>query len=113
MLRVGKKHGVRPADLVGAIANEAGLPSSSIGEISLFDTFSFVDVPQSDAGHVEAMLNKTFIRGHAPKAVVAKPSSYGEKPGFVPKAGYVPKTGFTAKPGFGPKRPSFRDRRPK
>jgi len=72
-LRVGRHHGVRPADLVGAIANEAGIPSHSIGEITLFDKFSFVDVPEMSASHVEAALNNTSIRGHAPRATLARP----------------------------------------
>jgi hypothetical protein len=66
---------VRPADLVGAIANEAGIPSHSIGEITLFDKFSFVDVPEASARHVEAALNSTSIRGHAPRATLARPQS--------------------------------------
>ena len=72
-LRVGRHHGVGPADLVGAIANEAGIPSHSIGEITLFDKFSFVDVPETSASHVEAALNNTSIRGHAPRATLARP----------------------------------------
>jgi ATP-dependent RNA helicase DeaD len=48
-LRVGKRHGVRPADVVGAIANEAGLRGNEIGDIDLYDTFSFVEVPASSA----------------------------------------------------------------
>jgi ATP-dependent RNA helicase DeaD len=75
-LRVGRHHGVRAADLVGAIANEAGIPSHSIGEISLFDKFSFVDVPETSAGRVEAALNNTSIRGHAPRATLARPQAH-------------------------------------
>jgi ATP-dependent RNA helicase DeaD len=90
-LRVGRQHGVRPADLVGAIANEAGLPSRAIGEITLFDTFSFVDVPEAAAGRVEAALNNTSIRGHAPRASRARP---------------LPHAGASSR-----RRPSFRERR--
>jgi ATP-dependent RNA helicase DeaD len=79
-LRVGRQHGVRAADLVGAIANEAGIPSHAIGEISLFDKFSFVDVPEISAGHVEAVLNNTSIRGHAPRATLARPQTPVDRP---------------------------------
>ena len=65
-LRVGKRDGVRPADLVGAIANEAGIPGDSIGDIDLFDSFSFVEVPQPEASRVQAALNRTTIRGRSP-----------------------------------------------
>jgi ATP-dependent RNA helicase DeaD len=86
-LRVGRQHGVRPADLVGAIANEAGLPSHAIGEITLFDTFSFVDVPEAAAGRVEAALNNASIRGHPPRATRALPqrhpdASVSRRPSF-------------------------------
>ncbi|HEX4212440.1 MAG TPA: helicase-related protein, partial [Candidatus Dormibacteraeota bacterium] len=67
-LRVGKKQGVRPADLVGAIANEAGVPGDAIGDIDLFDAFSVVEIPASVATKVEAALNRTSIRGHEPGA---------------------------------------------
>jgi ATP-dependent RNA helicase DeaD len=79
-LRVGRHHGVRPADLVGAIANEAGIPSHAIGEITLFDKFSFVDVPETSASHVEAALNNTSIRGHAPRATLARPQAHADRP---------------------------------
>jgi ATP-dependent RNA helicase DeaD len=72
-LRVGREQGVRAADLVGAIANEAGLSSRAIGEITLHDRFSFVDVPEDAAARVEAALNRTSIRGHAPRATRARP----------------------------------------
>jgi ATP-dependent RNA helicase DeaD len=78
-LRVGRHHGVRPADLVGAIANEAGIPSHLIGEITLFDRFSFVDVPDMSASHVEAALNNTSIRGHAPRATLARPQAHADR----------------------------------
>jgi ATP-dependent RNA helicase DeaD len=77
-LRVGKKHGVRPADVVGAIANEAGLSGDSIGDIDLYDTFAFVEVPTANASAVEAALNKTQIRGRAPQASIAVPNDHAD-----------------------------------
>jgi ATP-dependent RNA helicase DeaD len=77
-LRVGKKHGVRPADVVGAIANEAGLSGDSIGDIDLYDTFAFVEVPTANASAVEAALNKTQIRGRAPHASIAVPNAHAD-----------------------------------
>ena len=44
-IEVGKKHGVKPGDIVGAIANEAGLDSDYIGEINMRGEFSTVDLP--------------------------------------------------------------------
>ncbi|MFT7299598.1 MAG: ATP-dependent RNA helicase DeaD [Porticoccus sp.] len=44
-MEVGKNHGVMPKDIVGAIANEAGIESQHIGRIKLEDDFSTVDLP--------------------------------------------------------------------
>ncbi|WP_432698543.1 DEAD/DEAH box helicase [Marinobacterium sp. YM272] len=43
---VGYQHGVKPGNIVGAIANEAGLESRSIGRINISDEFSTVDLPR-------------------------------------------------------------------
>jgi ATP-dependent RNA helicase DeaD len=96
-LRVGKKHGVRPADVVGAIANEAGLSGDSIGDIDLYDTFAFVEVPSASVHAVEAALNKTQIRGRAPQASVA-----------VPKDQVAARPGRASTAGIGPDRPRRR-----
>src|SRR5260221_13771466 len=40
-LRVGKRDGVRPADVVGAIANEAGVPRGGSGDNELLANFTF------------------------------------------------------------------------
>ncbi len=45
-LEVGKEHGARPGDIVGAIANEISLDSSFIGAINLHDKHSFVQLPK-------------------------------------------------------------------
>jgi len=45
-LEVGRSHGARPGDIVGAIANEIELDSAFIGEIRMQDEFSFVQLPQ-------------------------------------------------------------------
>jgi hypothetical protein len=77
-LRVGRRDGVRPADMVGAIANEAGISGDQIGDIDLYDTFSFVEVPQESGQKVIAALNRTTIRGHNPQATIALPDIEGQ-----------------------------------
>jgi ATP-dependent RNA helicase DeaD len=66
---LGRKVGVRPADLVGAIANEAGLDSRDIGAIEIADKFSLVEVPDRAADIVIRALRGTTIRG---KRVMAR-----------------------------------------
>ncbi len=60
----GRTAGIRPGDLVGAIANEAKLASSRIGAIEVSDRFSLVDVPDELAGAIISALGKTRIKGH-------------------------------------------------
>ncbi|HEY0607585.1 MAG TPA: DEAD/DEAH box helicase [Herpetosiphonaceae bacterium] len=70
---VGRDDGVRPADIVGAIANEAGIPGRSIGAIELFERFSFVEVPNNHAERVMRALKRTTIRGRKISPSIAKP----------------------------------------
>ncbi len=55
--------GLRPGDLVGAIANEAGVPGSVVGAIQLFDDFALVDVQGNLADSIEHALRNATIRG--------------------------------------------------
>jgi ATP-dependent RNA helicase DeaD len=59
----GRQAGVRPQDLVGAIANEAGVAGGLIGAIQISDRFSVVEVPEELAGQVIKALGKTTLRG--------------------------------------------------
>jgi len=59
----GRLDGLRPGDLVGAIANEAGLPGEAIGGIRITDRFSLVEVPADAAEHVIQSLRGTTLRG--------------------------------------------------
>jgi ATP-dependent RNA helicase DeaD len=73
LLRIGKRDGVRPADIVGAIANTAGISGQTIGGIDIFEACSFVEVPEAALEDVRAALNRTTIRGQAPQATLARP----------------------------------------
>jgi ATP-dependent RNA helicase DeaD len=59
----GRKMNVRPADLVGAIANEAGLEGRQIGAIEIADGFSLVEVPEEMADDVIDALRQSTIKG--------------------------------------------------
>ncbi len=60
----GRSAGVRPQDLVGAIANEAGLRSRDIGAIEIADRFSLVEVRKDAARDVVTALRGTRIKGN-------------------------------------------------
>jgi ATP-dependent RNA helicase DeaD len=78
-LRVGRRDNVRPADIVGAVANEAGIPGDAVGDIDIYDTFSFVEVPDDMAERVLRALNRTTIRGRAARATLARPVEDGSR----------------------------------
>ncbi|MFN8574432.1 MAG: DEAD/DEAH box helicase [Gemmatimonadaceae bacterium] len=59
----GRKLKISAGDLVGAIANEAGLSGKEIGPITIFDRHSVVEVPASAVDEVIAALGSTTIKG--------------------------------------------------
>jgi ATP-dependent RNA helicase DeaD len=62
-LGLGRRAGLRPQDLVGAIAGESGLSARDIGAIQITDRFSLVEVPESAADMVIEALQHSTIRG--------------------------------------------------
>lgn len=60
-IEVGKTHGVKPGNIVGAIANEADISSRHIGRISIFDSHSTVDLPAGMPGDILKLLKKVWI----------------------------------------------------
>ncbi|MEU7856256.1 DEAD/DEAH box helicase [Nonomuraea sp. NPDC049141] len=63
---VGRSAGIRPQDLVGAIAGESSLSGRDIGAIEIADRFSLVEVPQAAANEVIAALRQATIKGRRP-----------------------------------------------
>jgi ATP-dependent RNA helicase DeaD len=59
----GRAAGVRPQDLVGAIAGESRLKGRDIGTIEIADRFSLVEVPEAAADEVIAALRASTIKG--------------------------------------------------
>lgn len=62
-LEVGHKHKVKPGNIVGAIANEAGLESKHIGKIDIHDDYSIVDLPSGMPKDILNTLKKTWVSG--------------------------------------------------
>lgn len=62
-IAVGRKHGVKPANIVGAIANEANMNSQNIGRIDIFPEFSTVDLPQSMPSTSLQHLRNVWVSG--------------------------------------------------
>ena len=62
-IEVGHAHGVQPGNIVGAIANEAGLDGGNIGHIDIRDDHSFVDLPAGMPPETLEALQSVRIRG--------------------------------------------------
>jgi ATP-dependent RNA helicase DeaD len=51
-MNMGKTHGIRPSDVVGALAYHADIPGATIGKIHIQDNQTYVDVPEQFVGQV-------------------------------------------------------------
>ncbi len=62
-IQVGHSHGVKPGNIVGAIANEAELDSKYIGRINIFDEYSTVDLPEGMPRDIFHSLKTVWVSG--------------------------------------------------
>ncbi|MEM7364330.1 MAG: DEAD/DEAH box helicase [Pseudomonadota bacterium] len=62
-IEVGYDHDVKPANIVGAIANEAGLDAAHIGHIDISEKFSLVDLPDGMPRDIFRDLKKVWVCG--------------------------------------------------
>jgi ATP-dependent RNA helicase DeaD len=62
-IEVGREHGVQPGNIVGAIANEAGIDAVHIGRIEIFDDHSIVGLPAGMPKDVFHRLRKVWVCG--------------------------------------------------
>ena len=77
-IEVGHDHDVQPGNIVGAIANEAGLDSKNIGRIDIHDDSSLIDLPEGMPKEVFTDLKKTWVAGQ--KLNITRVKEAGEKP---------------------------------
>ncbi|MBN4080033.1 DEAD/DEAH box helicase [Beggiatoa alba] len=62
-IEVGHNHKVKPGNIVGAIANEAGIDSQHIGRINISDNYSLVDLPGDMPNDIFNDLKKVRVAG--------------------------------------------------
>lgn len=81
-VNVGERDGVTARDLVGAIANEAGLPGNRIGKVEVRENHSLVEVPLALATQVATKLTGVTVRGRRLVSRVDQgaPASEGDRP---------------------------------
>lgn len=88
-VEVGYAHGVKPGNIVGAIANEVGIDSEFIGRITIFDDHSLVDLPVGMPTEVFHSLRAVRVSGHRLNISriedERRPTRSTENVGFRPK----------------------------
>ena len=78
-LEVGAQHGVKPGNIVGCIANEAGLDSELIRQLTIEDSYSTVDLPEGMPKEVVQDLRKAWVCGQQLKLSVVKTQGDGKR----------------------------------
>ena len=71
-INVGKNQGVKPGDVLGAIAGESGMPGKLVGSIDMFDKYTFVEVPEDCADEVLEAMKHARIKGKSVRMEIAK-----------------------------------------
>lgn len=86
-LEVGAVHDLQKSDVVGAIANEAGIESSYIGKIHIHDAYSTVELPEGMPKAIFKSLKKVWVRGQQLQISKAEASDFrgGARPARHPK----------------------------
>jgi ATP-dependent RNA helicase DeaD len=80
-IEVGSIHGIKPSNVVGAIANEAGIEGVHIGRVDIREDHSFVDLPEGMPKQIFKLLQKVLVAGRELR--ISKVSEKSPKP---PKA---------------------------
>jgi len=107
-IEVGHVHGVKPGNIVGAIANEAGLDGQHIGAIEIDSEFSLIDLPVGMPREVFRDLKKVWVCGQQLRISRLGKGGSGDSPAPAekrkggPKA--KPKGKAKAKPGKKPRK---------
>ncbi|QEG38363.1 DEAD/DEAH box helicase [Roseimaritima ulvae] len=79
-IEVGDRDGVSPGNIVGAIANEAGIQGNFIGPISIQDSFSTVDLPEGMPRDVYQTLRNTWVSGKQLRIRYVAPEDGDQRP---------------------------------
>jgi ATP-dependent RNA helicase DeaD len=75
---MGKKDRIHPRDIVDLISESTNLTGAKVGDIALYDKFSFVEVPSEFADEIVSKLGRTSIQGSPVSFSIATPVQEGE-----------------------------------
>jgi ATP-dependent RNA helicase DeaD len=98
-IEVGYQHGVKPGNIVGAIANEGGIDSKNIGRIEIYDDYSVLDMPSDLAPDVIGHLQGIKVAGQ-----VLRLSRDGDAVPAAPAAARAPASAPAAERAPAPKK---------
>jgi ATP-dependent RNA helicase DeaD len=84
---VGHAHGVKPGNIVGAIANEAGIESKFIGRIEIYDDYSTLDLPSDMPPDLIDHLKGVWVAGQQLNITRDGEAPAVKKPGSFKQAG--------------------------
>jgi ATP-dependent RNA helicase DeaD len=112
---VGREHMASPKDIVGAIANEAGIESRFIGQINLFEDYSTVELPSDLSNDVIQILRRARVRQQPLNIRLASPEEAARERGRPGPGGRgaPPKKPFRKEGGFDRPGGDFKSRKPK
>lgn len=71
-INIGKNQGVKPGDVLGAIAGESGMPGKLVGSIDMYDRYTFVEVPEDCADEVLEAMKSARIKGKSIHMEIAR-----------------------------------------
>ena len=107
-IEVGHQHGVKPGNIVGAIANESGLESQFIGKLSIRNDYTLVDLPDGMPREVFDHLSNVWVAQRQLKIHEWDGTESPDAGGSAP-----PRRGGGGAGGYGKGRPGGRGPRPK
>jgi ATP-dependent RNA helicase DeaD len=100
-VEVGHEHGVKPGNIIGAIANEAGVDAQYIGRLSIRGEYSLIDLPDGMPKEVFEHLKKVWVAQQQLRIHEWDGNDSGAS-GLVPrKPGPHKPGGFKPRPGGG------------
>ena len=84
-IQIGRRDGLKPGNIVGAVANEAGIDGELIGPIQIHDSYSTVDLPEGMPHDVFQSLRRAWVVGKQMRLA-------RETPTELPARGAAPRT---------------------
>lgn len=84
-IEVGRQHGVKPGNIIGCIANEAGLDGEFIQKLNIEDDYSLVDLPSQMPKDIFNELKKAWVCGQQLKIARIKDVAHSAKRRLKPR----------------------------